>query len=139
MVEKARKVRGFYDLGKLLDHEIGVEYEEFGHEWINIKLPCGCTNAINIDIIPSDEMKEKYFDLSNKFDIINVYINNLSKEEYSLNDRRVLDLIREKRETTNSVFDLINEVKDKEKLGYNVDFNGTEFFVKLIKGETCNN
>jgi hypothetical protein len=40
---------------KLLSNGIGVIYSYSNHSWVNTELPCGCIEAVCLDVLPSDE------------------------------------------------------------------------------------
>jgi hypothetical protein len=127
----------YYNVKDFLDHVIGEEYDYDEHHWINIQLPCGCIHAICTDIVVGEDDEKQYYDLSNKYDTINMYLKQLASDEYSVNDEKIINLLDEKRITTHYVKNFIDALRKKHNVAINCDYNGNEIFLKLLKGEKC--
>jgi hypothetical protein len=129
----------FANVDGMLKHEIGVEYADQGHQWMNALQTCGCIMAICIDIEPADDFANAMIKLQSRLNAIKA----LTKEAaFSTTDeinKRLPDLISDQETTQLELSKLLSEHRKEYDLAINVDFNGQYFFVKLRQGPDCPN
>jgi hypothetical protein len=129
----------YYSIEKMKENELCQNYNCYNHEWVNIELPCGCIIAICLDINVDKKYIDKFQDLSNKINVIDTYLKHYSSTGGSLNDEKIVELLKEKRITNSEFMNIMSQLKEENSIGDNVDFNGEYLFLKLLKGEKCTN
>jgi hypothetical protein len=127
------------NLNEMLKHDLGVEYEYKDHKWINQQLTCSCIIAICIDIDPA---KNDCDQISKLFTKQNTLLSLIKETAHSDNEEiknKFDQFCKELEDTKFQMKQFVHEKRIEFKFPVETDFNSEYYFLKIKKGNECNN
>jgi len=127
------------NLNEMARHDLGIEYKYKDHDWINQQINCSCIIAICTDVEPTQEDCRVISKLFTKNNTLQSLIN----ETVNSNDEQIKvkfdQFSKELEEVGFELKQFINAKRKEFNFPVGIDFNTDYYYLKLKKGDKCNN